>query len=390
MKFEIDGKVLKEAGALIGQAIDQKSDVPDHSYVYLETGALALRMCGFNGRYMVETLVIPPTNPEPGTVLINAKMWQQLLSASSGKAVHFESDGQKTAKVYLVGQSGKANTFDLNAMPAKDYTGLSLPAGSIECYVDRWQLKDALRVVRPTADSGNANEIVNGVCFEFGTENVRLIATDIAVMGYAEMDATFDASGGFAAKVSRTIPKEAVDILDKMITSCEDDKVTITVGDALVSFKVGQITLVSSLLAGGTDYINYQRQVPDAIDGPMFSSTAGEIISAMNLAEIVEGGQPVSVDVNIATDAVEINSEGFSGSHSGELVANSISGNIVIRLDSKLAKNAMRGLESATPVQFATVSDGKRVQVFPTMPNLNGVSFQVWGAKTRKKVVNGL
>lgn len=391
MKFKIEGNTLKNAAALVDQAVDSKAETPDYSHVFLMTtapdtnGAAGLYMCGFNGRYMVRVTNLPVTNVEQGAILIGASYWQRLVGECGGKTIEVDSDDTTYAKITLIPTSGKAQSFKFNILTADQYMALPMTNTITSCSVDKWHLKDALSLVRPAADSDNSIDILNGVCFEFSEKSVKLIATNASTLGYAEVNVLYEGGNAPTSPHIRVVPKDGMELLDKMITKHQGAEINISIADALVAFRAEGIELVTSLLAGGTTYPGWQRHVPDAIDGPTFHTTVGALTNAVSMAEIVNDGQPVSVDIHINNEVVNIGSQEIGGTFDGDIPCESVFGNARFRLDSKLVRDSVRALDPKVSIQLAPINDGRRVQVIPSLPNLDSEGFQVWGAKIRKK-----
>jgi len=384
MKVKVDGKILKDAAALVDHAVNPKSDVPDESHVFVmvsDTGGLYL--CGQNDKYMVKVSDLAVKDPVKGMFMIHANYWQQLMASCGDKQVEIDSDDSTYANIRLIATSGKVHKFAFNVMAADQYVPISVSGIPISCTVDKFHMRDALRIVRPTADSGNSLDVVNGVCFELDTAQVRLIATDLSTLGYAEVDAVYKTDP--TQKTVRVVPREAMDIVDRMLANMASSNIEITAGDTTVSFRSGEVELVTKILAQGNQYINWQRIIPDAPDGPNFNVVVSSITAAMNMAEIVNGGQPVSVDFMLTKDGVKIQAVGLGGTHEGDLAYDTLFGECKFRLDSKLVKNALRCMESQTQLQVAPVNEGKRLQVTPNLPNIGNNAYQLWGTKTRKK-----
>jgi DNA polymerase III sliding clamp (beta) subunit (PCNA family) len=385
LKFRINGKVLREAAALVNHAVNSKSSVPDESHVLLGVSSGMLSLAGRNANFMVVTTKIPVADSEDGNMLVHAEVWTDIVSKSGDMEITIEADDDLTSVIAsLSGSKGKPSVYNLTkVLPATQYAAIERAGTGVGCIVEKFHLRDAFRTVKQTADTDNTFTMVNGVCLEFNGDSLRVVATDMLVLGFAKIDATYP--GGSAGKLIRVVPKEAIDLLDKMISGMAGSDLTITAWDRSVSFQAENITLITTILADGTNYIPWQNNIPDAIDGPTLTVTKEGIQSAIDRAEIVGMGDPVSIKFTVGKDGVALQSKGPGGQYEGDLAVSAVSGNVVFRIDSKLVRSALSGFEKDTVLQLATVENAKRLQVIPSLPNIGSNAYQLWGTRSTKK-----
>lgn len=389
MKFTVAANALKDLSAPVEAATLPKSNVADYCHILVVVDdANTLSIAGNNGKFMASVSGVPVDGTESGRTLVPSGVWQQIVRQSAGATITFESDTISYANI-VTADNGTRQEYNIHVLPADDYETMPFSNEVVSFGIDRFAFGEALSVVKPTVDSENSFEVVNGICLEVEATGVHLVATNIKTLGYAKVPPIFNmvgekqVSAAPPKKITRVIPRGGVDLVERVLTNSQGDLI-VRFSEGLVRFEVGNVVITTSLLANGTDYINWQRMVPDAIDGPAFTADVTAVLDAARKAEIVNAGEATPVDFAISPDGVTAAATGSGGSFFEKVASDKLYGNAGFRMDSKVVRSALRSLEGATKLEVATVNEGSRIQVVPTLPTLKGDAYQIWAVLTRK------
>ena len=247
MKFSCDKYVLQQAAASAARAAAAKSPIPTLEGLLIEAGA-SVRITGYDLKKAIYT-TIDADIPEPGSVLIGARLFCEMLRRMPDGIVTVEAENG-TVSV----KCGKA-AFNLVGLSADDYpdlpvveaeNGVSLPQDLLKKMINECSFAVSTNESRPVY-MGTLFEIENNVLTMVSVDGYRLALRREPVEGYGD-DCSF------------IVPGTALSDLERLCGD-SDERVKMSVGSKHISFTVGSTVILSRRLEG--DFLNYRKAMPD-------------------------------------------------------------------------------------------------------------------------------
>ena len=248
MKFSCDKYVLQQAAASAARAAAAKSPIPTLEGLLIEAGA-SVRITGYDLKKAIYT-TIDADIPEPGSVLIGARLFCEMLRRMPDGIVTVEAENG-TVSV----KCGKA-AFNLVGLSADDYpdlptveaeNGVSLPQDLLKKMINECSFAVSTNESRPVY-MGTLFEIENNVLTMVSVDGYRLALRREAVEGYGD-DCSF------------IVPGTALSDLERLCGD-SDERVVLSVGSKHISFTVGNTVILSRRLEG--DFLNYKKAIPES------------------------------------------------------------------------------------------------------------------------------
>ena len=216
MKFSCDKYVLQQAAASAARAAAAKSPIPTLEGLLIEAGA-SVRITGYDLKKAIYT-TIDADIPEPGSVLIGARLFCEMLRRMPDGIVTVEAEN-----------------------------GVSLPQNLLKKMINECSFAVSTNESRPVY-MGTLFEIENNVLTMVSVDGYRLALRREAVEGYGD-DCSF------------IVPGTALSDLERLCGD-SDERVVLSVGSKHISFTVGNTVILSRRLEG--DFLNYKKAIPES------------------------------------------------------------------------------------------------------------------------------
>ena len=216
MKFSCDKYVLQQAAASAARAAAAKSPIPTLEGLLIEAGA-SVRITGYDLKKAIYT-TIDADIPEPGSVLIGARLFCEMLRRMPDGIVTVEAEN-----------------------------GVSLPQNLLKKMINECSFAVSTNESRPVY-MGTLFEIENNVLTMVSVDGYRLALRREAVEGYGD-DCSF------------IVPGTALSDLERLCGD-SDERVVLSVGSKHISFTVGNTVVLSRRLEG--DFLNYKKAIPES------------------------------------------------------------------------------------------------------------------------------
>ena len=202
MKFSCDKYVLQQAAASAARAAAAKSPIPTLEGLLIEAGA-SVRITGYDLKKAIYT-TIDADIPEPGSVLIGARLFCEMLRRMPDGIVTVEAENGNVSV-----KCGKA-AFNLVGLSADDYpdlptveaeNGVSLPQDLLKKMINECSFAVSTNESRPVY-MGTLFEIENNVLTMVSVDGYRLALRREAVEGYGD-DCSFIVPGTALSDLER-------------------------------------------------------------------------------------------------------------------------------------------------------------------------------------------
>jgi len=267
MRFTVERQVISDAVTNLSRAVATKSTIPVLEGINLIAEGSCLKMLAYN-LDLGMTKVINIKCEKPGSVVINSRLFGEMLRKMSGDFVSISVDERLMCKI----ESSSA-VFEILGMASNDFPEMPVVDNSKKLSLPCEQLKDMVRQTIFAVGIGDGvRPILTGILFEIYKDVICLTAVD----GYrlAIRKEKTVSSGDISFIASGKAIGEAV----KIITD-DDKNVEIEVGKRHISINIGGYSLISRLLEG--EFVNYQESMP-------YEFTANAKINTKQIISIIE------------------------------------------------------------------------------------------------------
>lgn len=266
MKFSCDKYVLQQAAASAARAAAAKSPIPTLEGLLIEAGA-SVRITGYDLKKAIYT-TIDADIPEPGSVLIGARLFCEMLRRMPDGIVTVEAENG-TVSV----KCGKA-AFNLVGLSADDYPDLPTVEAENGVSLPQDLLKKMINECSFAVSTNESRPVYMGTLFEIENNVLTMVSVD----GYRLALRRWKSEEPIGRTLKFVVPAAALKEAEKILGDT-DEACTFFLGSKHILFTIGEATLVCRLLEG--EFLDWRRVLPQ--------------------------NQPVKLAVNVAkmTDSIE-------------------------------------------------------------------------------------
>ena len=251
MKIVCDTNSLTEVCLNVQRCVPSKAVLPHIECILLKTaGDDAIELNGFDLDLGVTT-VMGVKVERPGAVVLNAKIFCDILRKLPGETVTIECDEKNVCTL----RSGDFRSTQISLAP-EEYPELPKITDETTFRINQNVIKEMIRQTIFAVSLDDSKAVHRGIKFEIEPGEIRMVALD----GYrlAIRRDFIDYNGD---PVSFVVPAKTLAELIKL-TGDEDEFVILKKGKRHISFTVKGYELISKLLEG--DFLDYRAAIPTA------------------------------------------------------------------------------------------------------------------------------
>jgi DNA polymerase-3 subunit beta len=349
VKLSSSKRELYEGLQSVTRAVSGRSTLPILSNVMLEAKEGRLRLLATDLEIWMECSV-PVEMAQGGAITLPAKVVSEVVGSLP------------EAKVELQGEEGKAVTIScghsqyvIQGMAAEEFPSPPRVGKEVTMQVGQGAFKDAVRSVILAASMDETRLILTGVLLTWDGQVLKLAATDhhrLAVNSVA-------AEGDQGKEVSVIVPSRALAEVLRALSAEAEEKLTITIGDNQIMFRLDGLVVTSRLIDG--QFPNYERVIPTESDKRV-TADRGELAAAVKRAAIVARTEANKVMLRSSRGVLSIEATSGEVGQAHEEVAIELEGE-----DLEIAFNAEYLMD------VLAVLDSQQVQLGLTGPLSPGV-----------------
>ena len=247
MKFSCDKYVLQQAAASAARAAAAKSPIPTLEGLLIEAGA-SVRITGYDLKKAIYT-TIDADIPEPGSVLIGARLFCEMLRRMPDGIVTVEAENG-TMSV----QCGKA-AFNLVGLSADDYPDLPTVEAENGVSLPQDLLKKMINECSFAVSTNESRPVYMGTLFEIENNVLTMVSVD----GYRLALRRYLPEQALERTLKFVAPAAALKEVEKILGDTEDPA-TFYPGTKHILFTIGDATLVCRILEG--EFLDWRRVLP--------------------------------------------------------------------------------------------------------------------------------
>ncbi|ELK46780.1 UNVERIFIED_CONTAM: DNA polymerase III subunit beta [Halobacillus marinus] len=259
MKFIIQRDQLIESVQNVMKAISSRTTIPILTGMKIEASTAGIKLTGSNSDISIESFIpqeedgiVYVENIEPGSIVLQAKYFPDIVRKLPQNTVEIESDNSRNVTI----RSGSAE-FHLNGQDPEEYPQLPQlhTEDSFELPIDL--LKNLIRQTVFAVSTSETRPILTGVHVRMEEGELEFIATDSHRLASRKLPLEQPAGTTLPPIV---IPGKSLTELNKILADSEDT-IEISVTDNQVLFRTKHLYFLSRLLDG--NYPETSRLIPD-------------------------------------------------------------------------------------------------------------------------------
>ena len=251
MDFICEKYLLLVAILTASHAAAAKSPVQVLEGLLIEADGESVKISGYDLKTGIVT-TIPAEVSQPGGLVLNAKLFGEIIRKAPGQYVSVSVSSAFVAKI-----SSESSEYEILGMPATDYPELPVIDGGDTIEISESLLKRMISQTNFAVSDNESRPIHTGALFETSGGELTIVALD----GYRLALRRETLENGDVPDFSFVVPGTALDELLKIISD-GDETARITLGSKYIMFTLGDTMLVSRRLEG--DFFNYKSSIPSS------------------------------------------------------------------------------------------------------------------------------
>ncbi|MFC7319931.1 DNA polymerase III subunit beta [Halobacillus campisalis] len=344
MKFSIQREQLMESVQNVMKAISSRTTIPILTGIKLEATQDGVKLTGSDSDISIESFIpaeedgiVYVENIEPGSIVLQAKYFPDIVRKLPQKDIDIESDDKRNVTI----RSGKAE-FHLNGQDAEEYPQLPQlhTEDSFELPIDL--LKSLIRQTVFAVSSSETRPILTGVHVKLENGHLHFTATDSHRL--AARNIPLEKREGQGEIPAVVIPGKSLNELNKILADSEDI-IEISVTENQVLFRTKHLYFLSRLLDG--NYPETSRLIPEESKTTVKIDTK-ELLQSIDRASLLAKENRNNVVRLITQEGNQIEINGNSpevGNVVEEVVADSIDGEeLKISFSAKYMMDALKAI----------------------------------------------
>lgn len=326
--------LIKGVGTVI-RAVSQKTTMPILQCILLNAEGDIFSLTGNDlelGVYCTAEAVVK----KEGKVAVNAKIFSEIIRRLPEEEVIIDSDDQDNITI----QSGKSK-FNIPGQKGADFPLLPEVKSENQMVLPQNEFRQMIqKTIFSIAQEDSGRPVLTGELVDVRDGYLYLVAVD----GFRISMQRTEISGDKTFKM--TVPGKTLNELNKILSSEEDDLMTVTFTGRHILFKMDSTILVSRLLEG--EFLNYERNLNMSFTTRAYVNRRELLDSIDRAALISKEGKNSPVRFDIRQDKIIITSNTEAGSAYEEVPIRLEGEGMITAFNPKYYMDALRAIDDDT------------------------------------------
>lgn len=249
MKFTVNKSEINEAVSNIQRVVSSKSSIPALEGILMNTHEDQLILSANDLELGIRTN-IPSQNDEDGSIVLNAKIFSDIVRKSPAAHITITVDEKNNATI----ESGKSR-FYIGGIDTEEFPELATVMDSVRFEMESSVLKSMIRQTLFAVAESDAKPIHQGCLFHFYDGKLDIVSVD----GYRLAKRTEAVE--ISEPLSFVVPGKTLAEVNRLLKDT-DMGISVYAGKRNIMFSIENYTVVSSLLEG--EFLNYQATIPSS------------------------------------------------------------------------------------------------------------------------------
>lgn len=250
MKFSCGKKVFSDAVSVIQRAVSTKSTLPALEGILIKAASDSLTLTS-NDLEIGMTTSVPANVTEPGDIVLNAKLFSEILRKLPAEKVDLSAD----EKLLTTVTSG-ASEFTILGIPSSEFPETPALSECENLNIPQGILASMIRQTLFCISSDDTKPVHTGSLFELTENQLRIVSVD----GFRLAIRTEKLKNDLSLKF--VVPGKTLSEVLKMLAADSDDPISLSVGKRHIMFEINGYTIISRLLEG--DFLDYRGVLVNA------------------------------------------------------------------------------------------------------------------------------
>ena len=231
----------------VSRAVSVKSSIPSIEGVLLKASVDSIMLTGYDLEIGITT-IIPANIEEEGSIVINARLFFDMLRKITGDEILIEANEKNN--VFL---SCGITKFNISGLSANDFPELPEPDTEKALSIEGNELKEMIDRTIFAVAQDNQKPVHTGTKF-FISNNLKLVSVDGYRLAVCQKNIENMEEKTFV------IPAKTLSEVSRLIGD-NSDNIYLSIARRYAVFTLKEYTIVTRLLEG--DFLDYQRAIPD-------------------------------------------------------------------------------------------------------------------------------
>lgn len=290
MKFSANREELLEVVNHLSRIVSAKTSLPVLDGILLSAEAGKLTLISYNLEMGIKKEIYANTS-DAGDIVINAKIFGEILRRMNGLSVEIEADDRLMCHI----TSGSAS-FDIMGMSATDFPEMPTVVGVDPIVLSGEIIKNMVRrTIFAVAASEGQRPILTGVKVNIDAGSIQFVAIDGYRLAIRKEKININTSAEFV------VSGKGISEVVKLISDDSSD-VNIYVGKNLISFEIEGYLFISRLLEGS--FVDYAKTIPATYKQRIFVNTKDLIDTIDRISPVINDAFSTPVRCIVSEDNI--------------------------------------------------------------------------------------
>lgn len=274
MRFTCETLLFSQACSNVQRAVSSKNSIPAVEGIFLKALGNEVILTGYDLEMGINTSVKARVE-ENGSIILNAKVFCEIIRKIPGDMVTIDSDERNLAVI-----KGGGVEYSLIGIAGEEYPDLPTVSGGFPIVIKQNLLSEMVKQTIFSVSAADTKAVHTGVKFEIGENVIKLIAIDGFRMAIRNEE--IDYSGEI---VSFIVPaKTLAEVIKLFNDEDEESYVSLGIGKRHIIFETSGYSVVSRLLDG--EFLNYKTAIPTVTSTSVLINTK-EFIECIERVSII-------------------------------------------------------------------------------------------------------
>ena len=329
LKFQIEKSVLSSIVSTVSRAISSKTNMQILEGIYMEAteGQLILRATDTEISMEARHACFVQ---EPGSIVLNASLFGDIVRKLPNAMVHMESEGQKLSLIC------EQSEFEIMGQNPEEYPQLPELGGAEKIVVTGESLLKAFKETQFATSNDDMRMVLTGVLLDVKKEDITFVALDGYRMALSRIE------GEQALERDLILPARSVSEISKLID--ETKTLTLEIGNNHVLIQFDETKFFTKLLNG--EFFRYNSLIRKEHDMSVVVDRK-QLIDSLERASLMTGKERNGlVRLEIKDDQIEILSNSEVGKVHETIRAQKTGADLTIAFNARYLLEGIRVMDT--------------------------------------------